>query len=160
LDRYVYASSSACRPCKQANNARSNAVHRERKHAGDKAYRLGHSEEVAAKGARWRKAHPEKLAEYTRKFRLANPEKTHLWYKRSPDVQRGANVVSRAIKKGLLTRPAECEECRKACKPEAAHRDYARPLDVRWLCRSCHRRWDRAEPKSAYSRARKEAGIA
>jgi hypothetical protein len=30
---------------------------------------------------------------------------------------------------------------------EAAHHDYSRPLEVRWLCPPCHRAWDSAQPK-------------
>jgi hypothetical protein len=56
-------------------------------------------------------------------------------------------AVWHAIKQGVLIRPDACKQCGKVCKPDAAHFDYARPLDVRWLCRSCHVRWDRAEPK-------------
>lgn len=54
------------------------------------------------------------------------------------------------IDAGHIVRPDTCEEC--GCtdrKIEAAHKDYDRPLDVRWLCRSCHVRWDKAEPKGA-----------
>lgn len=50
-------------------------------------------------------------------------------------------VVS-AIRAGLLVRPARCEECGKPKKVQAAHRDYDRPLDVRWLCALCHSTWD------------------
>lgn len=30
---------------------------------------------------------------------------------------------------------------------EAAHYNYEDPRNVRWLCRSCHVRWDQKEPK-------------
>ena len=54
------------------------------------------------------------------------------------------------IQAGHVVRPPQCEECGCTDRPiEGAHRDYARPLDVRWLCRSCHVRWDKAEPKGA-----------
>ena len=55
-------------------------------------------------------------------------------------------AVTSAIKRGLLTRPDTCEN---GCSGpvEAAHHDYTKPLDVRWLCRSCHRQWDRSTPK-------------
>lgn len=55
--------------------------------------------------------------------------------------------VARAIKDGKLSRPAKCEECQQDAKIEAAHHDYAHPLRVRWLCRSCHVKWDRKFPK-------------
>ncbi|MFQ6047992.1 MAG: hypothetical protein ACE5K7_01350 [Phycisphaerae bacterium] len=51
---------------------------------------------------------------------------------------------------GHITRPSVCEECGATDrKIEAAHYDYDEPLRVRWLCRSCHVRWDRREPKGA-----------
>ena len=61
--------------------------------------------------------------------------------------QNARNRVYRAVKAGSLVRPGECENCGKECKTEGAHFDYARPLDVRWLCRRCHFIWDRSEPK-------------
>lgn len=54
------------------------------------------------------------------------------------------------IKAGNIQRPTVCEECKASDrKIEAAHFNYDEPLRVRWLCRSCHVRWDRAEPKGA-----------
>ena len=61
--------------------------------------------------------------------------------------RRARNAVSNAIRAGKLTRPDTCGACSKPGFIEAAHIDYSRPLDIRWLCRSCHRRWDSKEPK-------------
>lgn len=61
------------------------------------------------------------------------------------EAQRGAwGAVRRAVAAGELVRPSACEEC--GVEPgvgrgktlKAHHEDYARPLDVRWLCASCH----------------------
>lgn len=74
------------------------------------------------------------------------------WKQRNPERARlsldAPQIISRAIKKGLLTRPSICEQCGKGGRIEAAHYDYSQPLNVRWLCVSCHRRWDKAEPKT------------
>lgn len=56
--------------------------------------------------------------------------------------QRVRAITHRAIAAGKLVRPEACEKCGKACKPDAAHVDYDKPLEIEWLCRSCHRRKD------------------
>lgn len=48
-------------------------------------------------------------------------------------------LVGRARAAGTLRRNP-CEVC-GAPKAEAHHDDYAQPLAVRWLCRTCHRQW-------------------
>lgn len=54
------------------------------------------------------------------------------------------------VQAGNIVRPATCEECGAADRPiEGAHFNYDEPLRVRWLCVSCHRRWDKREPKHA-----------
>jgi len=60
------------------------------------------------------------------------------------------SLLAYHIKAGNIVRPSTCEEC--GCsdrKIEGAHFNYDEPLRVRWLCRSCHIRWDKAEPKGA-----------
>lgn len=53
--------------------------------------------------------------------------------------------VQRAVSEGVLVKPIACEECGTARKRiTAAHRDHTLPLDVRWLCWPCRRRWDAA----------------
>jgi hypothetical protein len=59
-------------------------------------------------------------------------------------------LVRYHIARGNLIRPARCEECDASSRRiEAAHYDYDQPLRVRWLCRSCHVRWDKRQPKGA-----------
>ena len=63
------------------------------------------------------------------------------------------------IQAGHVVRPSACEECgRMGRRIEAAHYDYDEPLRVRWLCRSCHARWDKREPKGATFLAGEEGG--
>lgn len=64
-----------------------------------------------------------------------------------PTARNAQRLVAYYIERGRLVRPTICEECHKEKKIEAAHYDYAEPLRVRWLCVSCHRRWDKQEPK-------------
>lgn len=51
---------------------------------------------------------------------------------------RARNAVERAVAAGTLV-PEPCEQCGETEKTEAHHPDYTRPLDIVWLCRTCHR---------------------
>lgn len=51
------------------------------------------------------------------------------------------------VESGQVIKPSRCEECGEEKRLEAAHVDYAYPELVRWLCTSCHRRWDKKRPK-------------
>lgn len=74
----------------------------------------------------------------------------------APKASIAYGAVHKALKSGLLVRPAACEQCAVTDKPiQAAHYDYAEPLRVRWLCRRCHTLWDRAEPKGGVVKIRR-----
>lgn len=89
----------------------------------------------------------EARREYMREWRRRNPGKR--WCARAPQhVRNAGEAVRRAIRSGRLIRPGTCEECGIAGAIEAAHSDYTKPLDVRWLCQPCHRAWDSREPKA------------
>lgn len=53
-----------------------------------------------------------------------------------PVKRRARSAVQSALRRGILTR-APCETCGRP-NAQAHHDDYARPLDVRWLCVPCH----------------------
>jgi hypothetical protein len=103
-------------------------------------------EKYAARWARWY-AENQPLRAKSEAARAVQWSRDHAEAARI--ISRAGNAVQRAMKRGTLVRPDACEECGRACKPQGAHSDYTRPLDVRWLCRSCHSRWDMAEPKTA-----------
>lgn len=42
------------------------------------------------------------------------------------------------IRLGNIARPCTCQECKRKARIEAHHEDYSKPLDVKWLCKSCH----------------------
>ena len=67
---------------------------------------------------------------------------------RTKEAAKAQRRMAYCIDIGKIIRPTQCEECGVRNKRiEAAHFNYSEPLRVRWLCRSCHVRWDRKEPK-------------
>jgi hypothetical protein len=67
--------------------------------------------------------------------RSADADELAQWRRR----QQSAHAkVSAAVQSGDLVRPDTCSACEDECKPVAHHDDYHKPLDVRWLCGSCH----------------------
>lgn len=90
-----------------------------------------------------------------RENRLNNPEP----YKKRSDAYRLKNIdkikivtkagyeVRKAVESGKLIKSNVCEFCNEEGYTEGAHHDYDKPLDIKWLCRSCHSKWDYHEPK-------------
>lgn len=60
---------------------------------------------------------------------------------RYPNKYRAHNAVSNAVRDGKIKRGTECELCKTENNIHAHHDDYAKPLDVRWLCAVCHKAW-------------------
>ena len=53
--------------------------------------------------------------------------------------RKAQSLVQQAVLRGELVRPDTCELCRKPDDLiEAHHYDYSEPLEVQWLCKSCH----------------------
>lgn len=71
---------------------------------------------------------------------------------RTREAQRAQRTLAYHVQRGNVIRPSECEQCGATGRIEGAHYSYAEPLRVRWLCVSCHRRWDWAEPKGGVQR--------
>jgi hypothetical protein len=66
--------------------------------------------------------------------------------------RRAQRRIAYLLAVGKMQRLSNCAECGATAYTEAAHFDYERPEEVRWLCRSCHRRWDQADPKGGTER--------
>lgn len=49
-------------------------------------------------------------------------------------------LVQEAEYNGILVRPLLCETCNEQKTLIRHHRDYDKPLEVTWLCQSCHRK--------------------
>ncbi len=60
---------------------------------------------------------------------------------RNPERRRVYKIVQRALASGRLIRPVDCQECgAEDVAVHAHHNDYAKPLEVEWLCVDCHGR--------------------
>lgn len=76
--------------------------------------------------------------------RRANAQRVSAaWHASHPEWRRTHSAVQRALRDGRLERPDRCQACSTAGKVEAHHFDYAKPLDVVWLCKPCHADADR-----------------
>lgn len=75
-------------------------------------------------------------------YRERNKSKVKLYKeqfaKDFPEIVNAHRLVRNAIRRKEIFRPSQCSKCLKECKAEAHHEDYMKPLDIIWLCRSCH----------------------
>lgn len=88
---------------------------------------LKNKEKVLKKTKNWRKENKEKYLESLYKSESNHPLK-----------KPARKIFNYHIEKGTIKKPEECSKCLKKCKPEGHHIDYAKPLEVIWLCRQCH----------------------
>lgn len=79
------------------------------------------------------------------KYKIENDERYYNyckskteWAKKNRIKRNAHNKVSRALLKGIIKRPVNCQQCGLEAKIEAHHDDYEKPLEVMWLCISCH----------------------
>ena len=94
----------------------------------------------------WAKNNPEKLAEVKSQWQARNPEKRqcHL-------------SLASAIAKGTLVKSASCQSCGTSeGRIQGHHPDYTKPIDVMWLCATCHSRQHRLEREQLRSKTRVE----
>jgi hypothetical protein len=63
--------------------------------------------------------------------------RTREWQAKNRIKRQAHIIVGNAVKAGKLV-PKSCERCGHAVDVSAHHEDYSRPLDVNWLCKSCH----------------------
>jgi hypothetical protein len=74
------------------------------------------------------KRHRVQILEYSRQYRARHKEQIH-----------ASAMVQSAIKSGRLVKPDRCKLCNSPRNLRAHHYDYTKPLDVLWVCESCHR---------------------
>ena len=94
-------------------------------------------------------SNPSKFKADVRRYREENPERelaTRIKScERKPTHKNAYMAVDAALRCGVLIRPQVCSGC--GCpdtehRIEAHHHDYTKPLDVIWLCPTCHDRVD------------------
>jgi hypothetical protein len=66
-------------------------------------------------------------------------EATFEWKKNHPEAYKAHITVYRALKSGKLVKPKTCADCLQERRLSAHHEDYTKPLEVDWLCSSCHK---------------------
>ena len=124
-----------------AQNERRLANRKERNEY-ERLRREKNKDEINAK-----KRQPEiraKLNEGVKSWRKRNRHKfqeSQKAYKKKNKIELNArNLVYKHIRRGKMFRGTKCEICNCEGKIEAHHDDYSKPLNVRWLCRTCHKK--------------------
>lgn len=96
------------------------------------AWRYKNDPKVKDRHVRYRKTEPCKASE--RKSRAR-------WIERNPEASAAHVILNNAVRRGNISKPEHCSCCGKftpSRKLHGHHHDYAKPLDVTWLCVDCH----------------------
>lgn len=63
------------------------------------------------------------------------------WRRQNPEKVAAHKIVAAALKGGHIINPGQCSACGKISNYlDAHHDDYTKPLNITWLCISCHRK--------------------
>jgi hypothetical protein len=98
----------------------------------------------------WVRRNPERVRECARRYRRKAASLGHRGRQQPFNRQDAARTIANlALRAGILPRKYRCEKCgieARHARLYKHHADYGRPLDVVWLCGSCHGREHRKVP--------------
>ena len=130
---------SYCNPCHQeklkalraANPGRSRELQRA-------SYRRNWDKNIK-RSREWHERNRKRKNEYSKAWYRKNEP----WKDRVVDPVKDAarNALRSAVQCGRVAKPDRCDSCGKVMPPGELgghHPDYAKPLDVEWLCAICH----------------------
>ena len=134
---------SACKKCtsKQVKDYRER--NKESFKIKGEIYRKSHLQEYALRNRKYYIKNKAKIVATKKKYQEKNKEAISLRRKinKAKDRRKHISVkrVLRAIEKGILVRPKNCNICdRLHPNIEGHHYDYDKSLEVVWLCKPCH----------------------
>jgi hypothetical protein len=94
---------------------------------------------------RYRQKRRRKIAQEKRLWAHNNPKKIRAMDQRKkerhPEQAKAHTAVRNAVYQGRLQKPTACERCHQPtlkARLQGHHHDYAKPLEVEWLCHACH----------------------
>lgn len=89
----------------------------------------------------WRNKNRVKVNRWNSEWRKRNSQRMAI-------SNRAAYHVRKALRKGTLRKPEKCQSCGRNKPLDASHSNYRFPLRVKWLCRECHCKYDKNNPKT------------
>lgn len=99
----------------------------------------------SAYSRKWQQENAEYLSAWRKRYHREHPEisreASRLVRQRHPLRIKARNAINNAVYQGRIQKPTSCEECKRETERtrlHAHHEDYEKPLEVQWLCRSCH----------------------
>lgn len=110
----------------------------------EKIWRIKSPEKAMLKSQRgYLKHREERLSKSLNRKKKRAPnyqESNRLWRIKNRAKRNASATLQRAVSCGQIVRPDNCAWCGKVCTPVGHHSDYRKPLEVVWVCQSCHRR--------------------
>ena len=124
-----YKGDKVCKDCRKAKIREDRAANPEKYREREKRYyhRDPRKKEAIARYHQTEKGR-EKARQGKKRYSKKNPDK------------RAAHVIlGNAVRDGRVIKPESCERCgTESARIHGHHHDYAKPLEVEWLCPQCH----------------------
>ena len=111
-------------------------------------YRINNLEKCRYSYNKYNRTHKDQRSNYYKKWYAENgrnravgwQEAIREWQKNNPEKVKAREKVNNAIRSGKIIKPINCSKCNRETRLSGHHFDYSKPLEVIWLCGSCHKK--------------------